>query len=183
MDEQAFLFAHIEPHLANVCLSMTGKLANAGCGFLCEGEMNTEKALSCIEIGDDKSCWNWTASTGSQNKYGHLRFEGKYEYAHRFAWEYFIGNIPEGLQVLHHCDNPLCCNPKHLYLGKPVDNMRDRDRRGRNGAAKYDQDTIKEIRDNYKSGSYTYPELANKYGCHKTTIGKIIRKITYKWMN
>jgi ERCC4-type nuclease len=51
-------------------------------------------------------------------------------YAHRWVWEHYKGEIPDGLQVNHHCDNSLCVNPEHLYLGTQNENMRDLQRRG-----------------------------------------------------
>ena len=55
----------------------------------------------------------------------------RYMLKHRFVWEQENGPIPEGLQILHSCDNPACFNLKHLRLGTPADNMRDRSERGR----------------------------------------------------
>lgn len=51
--------------------------------------------------------------------------------AHRWAWEVFNGDIPPGRMVLHHCDNPACINPTHLYAGTAADNSRDRSVRKR----------------------------------------------------
>lgn len=59
--------------------------------------------------------------------YGRIHFAGGPMKAHRFAWLAAFGDIPEGLHVLHHCDNPPCCNPEHLFLGTHQDNMTDMD--------------------------------------------------------
>jgi hypothetical protein len=86
-----------------------------------------------------ETCWNWTggrAGGRSRAAYGVFRVGSQADgtrpqvYAHRWAWEHFKGPIPDGLQVNHHCDNSLCVNPDHLYLGTQDENMRDFQRRG-----------------------------------------------------
>lgn len=81
------------------------------------------------KLGDD-SCWNWTASTGSHG-YGTLSVNGSPKTTHRIAWELANGPIPNGMHVLHRCDNRLCCNPTHLFLGTNLDNIHDRMAKGR----------------------------------------------------
>lgn len=88
-----------------------------------------------VDVKESVECWLWTAGT-LPSGYGKVYvYEGVRKYrtagAHRIAWELTNGDIPSGLQVLHRCDQPACCNPAHLWLGTPLDNMRDRDRKGR----------------------------------------------------
>ena len=75
-------------------------------------------------------CELWAAYR-DKGGYGIFWFQGKQQGAHRVSWILEFGEIPEGEQVLHHCDNPPCVNPEHLYLGTPKDNMADMVKRGR----------------------------------------------------
>lgn len=85
------------------------------------------------KVAKSSSCWNWTSVTSKG--YGRIRYgvdrQCKWGPAHRVSWEIHYGNIPEGLWVLHHCDNPKCVRPKHLFLGSALDNSRDMMAKGR----------------------------------------------------
>jgi hypothetical protein len=78
-------------------------------------------------------CWEWAAGTRGQKSrpYGAFSYNGKRVLAHRFAYEAYMGTIPEGLLVLHKCDNRLCVRPSHLFLGTNQENMDDRMAKGR----------------------------------------------------
>lgn len=88
-------------------------------------------ALFWSRIRRTPSCWLWTGN--AQRGYGRLKVAGRMLRAHRLSW--LIHNtarrVPDGLNVLHHCDNPLCVNPAHLFLGTCGDNNRDRAAKGR----------------------------------------------------
>ena len=81
-----------------------------------------------VDIKTDSECWEWKKSK-SLLGYGRWR---KNTYCHRVAWIFTFGEIEDGMHVCHHCDNPSCCNPSHLFLGTHMDNMHDRDAKGRN---------------------------------------------------
>lgn len=79
------------------------------------------------------ACWNWTTSTFSSG-YGQFKVGERNLRSHRVAWEMSHGSIPDGLSVLHHCDNRRCVNPAHLWLGTHKDNMRDMAQKSRAAA-------------------------------------------------
>ena len=86
-----------------------------------------------MDIRGPDDCWNWTAckTTTGYGMLGH-RGDGKHRWrAHRMAYFLTHGKIPKGMCVLHRCDNRLCCNPKHLWLGTYKDNARDMWAKGR----------------------------------------------------
>lgn len=129
----------------------------------------------------DKSgeCWEWRAH--ARKGYGSIKVNGKAMYAHRLSWEMQNGSIPDGLKVLHRCDNPLCVNPAHLFIGTQKDNMEDRESKGRgadrrgnkNGRSKIPAESIPAIMASTESLS----GLAARYGVSKTAIRYIrIRK-------
>jgi hypothetical protein len=75
-------------------------------------------------------CWDWK-SYRCKKGYGRFKLEGSTKMSHRVAWELYFGPIPEGLHVLHVCDNPSCVNPLHLFLGTNQDNVDDKMAKGR----------------------------------------------------
>lgn len=75
-------------------------------------------------------CWEWSGSRNHQS-YGNLMINYKNWRTHRLAWILWNGEIPDGLMVLHQCDNPPCCNPDHLFLGSAKDNALDAYAKGR----------------------------------------------------
>lgn len=85
------------------------------------------------KVNKTEGCWLWTASRTHEG-YGMFSIQGRRHYAQRVAWMLTYGLIPEGMLVLHRCDNPPCCRPDHLFLGTHADNMADMATKGRHAA-------------------------------------------------
>jgi len=154
-----------------------------------------ERFWSKVDKNAPNGCWLWTA--GKARGYGYFRIRTKKNKvrAHRMAWELTYGPIPEGMNVLHSCDNPPCCNPAHLFLGTQVDNVRDMMRKKRDGAfsytrrdnrgeksanAKLNNVVIKKLKKIYAVGGVSYAQLARGLGVNETTISRAIRRLTYR---
>lgn len=92
-----------------------------------------EKRLEMFWSRVDKSkyCWEWTGSRNNKSPYGAVRWNGPIRFTHVVSWELHFGPIPEGLKVLHKCDNPPCTRPDHLFLGTQQENVLDAVRKGR----------------------------------------------------
>lgn len=125
-------------------------------------------------------CWEWIAGRQTQG-YGNFELNGSCR-AHRIAWELTYGGIPDGLWVLHKCDNPSCVNPEHLFLGTRQDNIDDMYAKGReanlrgekNGRCKLTDSQVIEIKELYVSTKTSQRKLAKKYGMSKTQIARIL---------
>jgi len=90
-----------------------------------------ERFWEKINVRGDDDCWEWGAGT-DKDGYGQFKVLGKQVKAHRFSWEMYNNQkIPNGLLVMHSCDNPSCVNPSHLDVGTIFDNIKDMDEKGR----------------------------------------------------
>ena len=142
-------------------------------------------------------CWIWTACVKRGEKklgYGQVWVgydaDGKavMDYAHRVAWRLANGEIPDGLHVRHHCDNPLCQNPNHLELGTHTDNMRDMHERGRlvnvrgskHGKSKLTEQQVRDIRAAWTGKYGEQKRLSQAYGVTQANISDIVLRKTWK---
>lgn len=139
---------------------------------------------SCIDdsfwlrlVKDKKSgCWVWTGAT-TQFGYGKVGFNNNKYDCHRLAFESCVGPIPKVALVCHHCDNPRCCNPVHLYLGTPKSNMVDRSVR-RRMRTKLSPESVVSIRQ-LSSGGLSPRRIAAVFGVTKQCIRSIIAGKTW----
>lgn len=119
-------------------------------------------------IGLDDNCWPWVGNC-NENGYGTFYFRGKTWKAHRASYAIFCGEIPSGLFVCHHCDNPPCVNPSHLFLGHANVNMKDMVRKGRAGHL------ISSDQRHFKTGRAPNGELASGHKLSEADAKDIIR--------
>lgn len=91
-----------------------------------------EQFWANVEKTED--CWLWKASTFADSGYGQMRVGKKMRRAHRVGYEIQAGPIPEGLAVLHRCDEPRCVRGSHLFLGTHKENMADMVAKGRSAS-------------------------------------------------
>ena len=130
-------------------------------------------------------CIIWTGATSG--RYGSLTVEKKRWYAHRFAYYKAFGNIPEGMDVCHRCDNPLCVNPDHLFIGTAKDNMQDCSKKGRlnhdgehNGNRKLTVEGVCRIRDLHRISGMSSRKIAAVVGVHHTTVNDVVNGTSWK---
>lgn len=137
-----------------------------------------------VDITDFFECWNWLANKNRRG-YGDFRYLKGHISAPRMAWILTKGNIPNGMYVCHHCDNPSCCNPAHLFLGTPQNNVQDmvnkgRQRKGESQVnAKLTGKEVLEIRELAKNGQFQY-EIAKLYGISQRLVWNIIHRKAWK---
>lgn len=152
-----------------------------GCG--CDLALKTKQFQKHTAKGD--GCWEWQ---GSKDKKGygrvHLRRGVKIN-AHRLSWEINKGLIPDGLWVLHHCDNPICVRPDHLFLGTHQDNMDDmkaKERRvgEKHSGAKLSNNEAREIYIKMEAKRQSSLSLARDYGVSRRCINNIADGVSWK---
>ena len=145
-----------------------------------------------VTVRGSHECWPWRGVTFGG--YGTLWLRNHKCRASRIAWTIANGPIPDGLIIMHLCDNPSCCNPSHLRAGTQAENDADRTqkgrsacgekhgrhtkprrwaRSGRSGNAKLTASKVREIRDKYKAGGVTQQELATTYNITQSAVSRL----------
>ena len=134
----------------------------------------------------DDDCWGWKRSVA--HGYAILKFNGRMIRASRLSWELFSGMpIRKGLIMFHKCNNPICCNPRHIWPDTHQRNMdymrecgRERHPKGDELATKMTSDSVVRMRSDYASGGFSFRTLANKYGVSKTHARYIVSGSKWK---
>ncbi len=150
----------------------------------------------CKQVGE---CLEWQGKR--QRGYGAVKINGKTYKTHRFAWMLTYGEIPTGLLVCHHCDNPPCCRPDHLFLGTFLDNNRDAIAKKRNAfgdrngqrkhpdmtprgeqskCAKLTEEKVRDIFNEFLANHPTVVFLSRKHGISQSQIRNIVKRRTWR---
>ena len=135
-----------------------------------------ERILIDIKIDNDTGCWEWQRGTLKCGGYGQFRWEGKMRRAHVESYKEFKGPVGD-LCVLHKCDNPLCCNPDHLFLGTRIDNARDRDKKRRLTPRRmFTPEQVQEFRRRRWEDGEKCADLAREAGVDPSTMSRVTSK-------
>ncbi len=161
----------------------TGKYCSHRCTGLSQKKVELkDRFWKMVSIGESNDCWLFTGFKNCDG-YGKVGIgTKKTDSAHRISYMLSFGEIPKGFCVLHKCDNPPCCNPKHLFLGTQGDNVSDMIAKGRlvnlkgelSGASKLTQVQVDLIRSEYTGKRGQKISLSKKYGVMPTTITNIL---------
>jgi hypothetical protein len=135
--------------------------------------------MKFAKFGDINECWEWKG--GKIDEYGQFVWKEKNIcMAHQASYELFVGRR-HGKKVLHTCDNPICWNPNHLFLGTNKDNTHDMISKNRdtivgerNNNAKLTEYDVKKLLKLYNTGNYTKSRLAIKFDISNVQVGNII---------
>lgn len=161
---------------------LNGEIASCGCTRIKRKIPNPLKRL-LKNIKEKDSCWMW----GNKNLHNMFLLNGKNMGAHRASWILHKGEIPNGLFVCHHCDNPGCVNPEHLFLGTAKDNVHDMINKGRsiqvrgekNGSCKLKEEDVFKMRE-IKKQNFSYQYIAKIFGMSLSATFSAIKGRSWK---
>jgi hypothetical protein len=147
-------------------------------GRLMIDEVAERRFWAKVEKTED--CWIWTGARNPDG-YGNVGIRKKFMKAHRVAWMITSGPIPEGMRVLHRCDNPSCVKPDHLFIGSQYDNVKDMERKNRavkcrgsgHSLSQFTEAQVSSFRREWATG-VTALSLCQKYGIPTSTMHYIL---------
>lgn len=150
---------------------------------------DVETFMGFVKINRETSCWEWTRYKNEWG-YGHFTRGKKRMLVHRRLFSWLYGPIPDGVLLCHHCDNPACVNPTHLYEGTPSSNMLDMVARGRgkfcrrpgerSPRAKLTEAQAREIADESRWHGVSQREIGEIYGVSQGIVSNIRKKRRWK---
>ena len=173
-------------------------LCQCGCGETVPGRFvkgHNRRVIEKVPLGErfwqkvfvqsPDECWEWQGYTNDSG-YGQFRCgNGALLRAHRISYEIHKGAIPDGLIILHKCDNPRCVNPDHLSVGTHADNIHDMDQKGRrinsphygesHGMSKLTAELVRQIRSLADSG-VSYEEIGRRFAISANHAGRIAKR-------
>jgi hypothetical protein len=146
-----------------------------------------EKFWANVSVRSDDECWPWIGTTFYEG-YGRTVYDGRVQGTHRIAWKLTNGPIPNGALVCHKCDNPPCCNPKHLFLGDDNANAQDKTIKGRNGVpkgtahgmAQLTDEIVRAIRRLHATKKYTQRRIALMFNTTQANVALIVAHKTWR---
>lgn len=191
----------IEGRQDNDSSEVGGVEEECGEGSFCASEKTKRLFWQKVDVRGPDDCWEWKACR-HKSGYGQMRLGKQRLAAHRFSLMLKTGRtFPRKSFVCHRCDNPPCCNPRHLFIGTQLDNMRDMWSKGRgpcgdrsgakrhpegirrgelHGKAKLTTQMVVKMRSQFNSGCLSIPDIAKAFSLHPGSVWKIIHRKAWK---
>jgi hypothetical protein len=130
-------------------------------------------------IVTDTGCWECTSHYRTGNGYAQFWKDGRLTRVTRHLWEECFGDIPSRMGVCHHCDNPSCINPEHLFIGTQGDNIQDAVKKGRQNLNTRPKLTREQV-GSFKNNPYPVKNWIRSFGVAKRTLYDILEKKTWR---